>query len=194
MIRYEQPWIDNLLDGASRFGGADARALLTEVGVAAGSHVVDYGCGPGYFSLIAAELVGEGGRVYAVDLEPRMVEMVGTRAIAAGFGNCEALLSDDGRAPVADGAADVVLCVQIMHYAETRAGRVAVARDVTRLLKPGGRALVIQWQPKHGATGITYRNLAAILRSGGLAPGGARHLSDEIYLTIARKPVVPAAG
>ena len=124
MIRYEQPWIENLLDGASRFGGADARALLTEVGVAAGSHVVDYGCGPGYFTLIAAELVGERGRVYAVDLEPRMVELVGTRAIAAGYGNCEALLSDDGRAPVADGAADVVLCVQIMHYAETRAGRV----------------------------------------------------------------------
>ncbi len=188
MERYAQQWIDNLLDGASRFGGADVRAMLTGAGVAAGSRVVDYGCGPGYFTLIAAELVGAAGKVYAVDLEPRMVDLVRRRSAAAGFGNCEAVLSDGSRAPVADGAADVVLCVQIMHYAETRAGRVAVARDVHRLLKPGGRALIIQWQPKHGATGITYANLASVVRSAGLAPEDPRHLTDEIYLTVAHKP------
>ena len=99
MERYAQQWIDNLLDGASRFGGADVRTMLAGAGVAAGSRVVDYGCGPGYFTLIAAELVGAAGKVYAVDLEPRMVDLVRRRSAAAGFGNCEAVLTDGSRGP-----------------------------------------------------------------------------------------------
>ncbi len=42
LVRYEQKWIDNLLDGANRFGAAAVSEMLAEVGVAAGSRVVGF--------------------------------------------------------------------------------------------------------------------------------------------------------
>jgi ubiquinone/menaquinone biosynthesis C-methylase UbiE len=53
--------------------------------VATGDTVVDLGCGPGFFTLPLAELVGPEGRVVAVDVQEGMLEIVRTRAEAAGL-------------------------------------------------------------------------------------------------------------
>ena len=183
--RYTDEWVANLLDADTRFGAAGPGELLA--GVGAGHTVVDYGCGPGYFSLAAARLVGPRGRVWAVDLEPRMVELVRRRAAEAGLGNVAAVASDGTRADLADGVADHIICIQIMHYADGRDGRVAVARDLYRLLKPDGRALIAQWKPKRRATGLPYDELSGILAEAGLACSDARSVTDELYYTIARR-------
>ena len=136
--RYTDEWVANLLDGKKRFGDADPGQMLGELGVTAGSTVVDYGCGPGLFASAAARLVGPSGTVYAVDLEPRMVELARRRAAEAGLVNVCAVSSDGVRAALPDGVADFILCVQIMHYHAKRKDRVAVARDLRRLLKSEG--------------------------------------------------------
>ena len=51
-------------------------AALCQIGVALGQTVLDYGCGPGSFSLAAAKLVGPTGRIYAVDINPWAVSRV----------------------------------------------------------------------------------------------------------------------
>ena len=186
--RYTEEWVANLLDGEKRFGAADPGPMLGELGVTAGSTVVDYGCGPGLFTLAAARLVGSGGTVYAVDLEPRMVELARRRAAEAGLANVRAVTSDGVRAALPDGVADFILCVQIMHYHAKREDRVAVACDLRRLLKAEGRVIIMQWSPERGDTGISYRALAAILRDAGLVTDGAHAVSDELYRTLARKP------
>ena len=186
--RYTEEWVAGLLDGDKRFGEAHPGQMLGSLGVTAGSTVVDYGCGPGLFTLAAARLVGPNGTVYAIDLEPRMVEMVGTRAAEAGLANVRAVSGDGLRAALPDGVADFILCVQIMHYQPKRADRVAVARDLNRLLKADGRIMIMQWNRKHGeATGISYGPLAAIMRDAGLVTDGAHAISDELYRTLARR-------
>ena len=162
--------------------------MLGELGVTAGSTVVDYGCGPGLFALAAARLVGPNGTVYAVDLEPRMVELARRRAAEAGLANVRAVSSDGVRAALPDGVADFILCVQIMHYHAKRKDRVAVARDLRRLLKAEGRVIIMQWGPERGDTGISYRTLAGIMRDAGLVTDGAHAVTDELYRTLARKP------
>ena len=186
--RYTEEWVANLLDGEERFGAADPGPMLGELGVTAGSTVVDYGCGPGLFTLAAARLAGSGGTVYAVDLEPRMVELARRRAAEAGLANVRAVSSDGMRAALPDGVADFILCVQIMHYHAKREDRVAVARDLRRLLKAEGRVIIMQWSPERGDTGISYRALAAIMRDAGMVTDGAHAVSDELYRTLARKP------
>ena len=185
--RYTQEWVTNLLDGDKRFGSADPGQMLAELGVTAGSTVVDYGCGPGLFALAAARLVGPSGTVYAVDLEPRMVELARTRALEAGLANVHAAASDGVRAALPDGVADFILCVQIMHYHAKRTDRVAVARDLRRLLRAEGRVIIMQWAPERGDTGISYRALAGIMHDAGLITDGARPVTGELYRTLARR-------
>ena len=181
--RYTEEWVASLLDVETRFGSDGAGELLA--GAAAGGTVVDYGCGPGYFTLAAARRVGPGGTVYAVDLEPRMVALVRRRAAAAGLSNVTAVASDGARADLPDGIADYIICVQIMHYADGRDGQVAIARDLHRLLKPDGRVLVAQWKPKRRASGLPYDDLCAIMAAAGLTASGAHSMTDELYYTIA---------
>ena len=104
----------------------------------AGSTVVDYGCGPGLFTLAAARLVGTAGKVYGVDLEPRMVELVARRAQEAGLSNVTAVASDGTRAALPDAVADFIVCVQIMHYQPTREQRVAVPATSLGCCGPAG--------------------------------------------------------
>ena len=184
--RYTQEWVAGLLDGAERFGDADLRQMLGGVGVTAGSTVVDYGCGPGLFTLAAARRAGRSGTVYAVDMEPRMVELACARAAEAGLANVRAASADGVRAALPDGVADFIICVQIMHYHPKRQDRVAVARDLNRLLKADGRVMIMQWSAEHGDTGISYRALAAIMHDAGLVTDGAHAVTDELYRTLAR--------
>ena len=188
--RYSKEWIERLLDGA-RFEGVDPRDMLAAHGIGEGRTIVDYGCGPGYLTLAAAELAGPTGKVYAVDKEPSMVELVKQRSDEAGLSNVEAVWNDGSDAPVPSGVADFVLCFLVLHYPDTDDGRAAIARDIARLLKPGGQAVIIQWKAEQRRTsGITYETLAGILESAGLAFEGPHDISDEHYKAVARKPPV----
>ena len=82
-------------------------ATLSAAGVASGQTVVDVGCGPGYFTLPAAELVGPRGKVYGVDVQPEMVEACRQRAAEAGVRQVEVLQSSETHVPLADGIADL---------------------------------------------------------------------------------------
>ncbi len=186
--RYSREWIESLLDGA-RFEGVGPRDVLAAHGVGRGHTIVDYGCGPGYLTLAAAELAGPSGKVFAVDKEPRMVALVKERCADAGLSNVEAVWNGGADSPVPDSAADFVLCFLVLHYPETRDGREAIARDIARLLKPGGEAIIVQWKAEERRTsGITYESLAGIMETVGLAVEGPYPVSDAHYKTIAHKP------
>ena len=186
--RYSREWIESLLDGA-RFEGVGPRDLLAAHGVGSGHTIVDYGCGPGYLTLAAAEQAGPSGKVFAVDKEPRMVELVRERCAEARLSNVEAVWNGGSDAPVPDSAADFVLCFLVLHYPETDDGREAIARDIARLLKPDGQAVIVQWRAdERRSSGITYDSLAGILESAGLAVEGPYPVSDAHYKAIAHKP------
>ena len=144
--RYDKEWIASLLDVEDRLGDTTPERCLRDAGVTAGQTVVDYGCGPGLFTFPAAEIVGAEGKVYAVDIEPRMTALIASRAAELGSQNVTALLNE-GVAPLPSGTADFLILAQVLHYPDETDERVAMARDVARLLRTGGRALVIEWTP-----------------------------------------------
>ena len=54
--------------------------ILLEAGIKPGFHILDYGCGPGSYTVIAAKLAGEAGKVYALDIHPLAIQQVKNRA------------------------------------------------------------------------------------------------------------------
>ncbi len=68
--------------------------ILKDVGIKPGSHVLDYGCGPGGYTTAIAKLVGESGKVYALDIHPLAVQMVKNIALKNQLTNVETICSD----------------------------------------------------------------------------------------------------
>lgn len=108
--------------------------------------VVDVGSAMGYFSLEMARRVGQNGRVVAVDLQPRMLEVLRHRAARAGVADrIETRVCSGEDLGLADLASitDFVLAAHMVHEATDGAG---ILRQAFHLLKPGGILVVIEPQ------------------------------------------------
>jgi SAM-dependent methyltransferase len=126
-------FFDSAVDTA--FPLAYAFHLLGDLG---GRTVVDLGCGDG---VNAVTLASMGARVIAVDSSHQNLKMTGERARANGVQDKVTLVCCDGsRIPVADGSVDRVLCVTLSDQGQ----RVEIARQIRRILKPGGNAVFME--------------------------------------------------
>jgi ubiquinone/menaquinone biosynthesis C-methylase UbiE len=104
--------------------------------LSAGSTVLDLGSGAGFDSVLAALQVGPDGRVIGVDMTPEMRDKATANAALVGLTNVE---FRDGLAealPLADGTADVVISNGVINLCPDK---LAVYRELSRVLKPGGR-------------------------------------------------------
>jgi ubiquinone/menaquinone biosynthesis C-methylase UbiE len=68
--------------------------ILDELGIKEGYSILDYGCGPGSYSIIAARLRGPTGKVYALDIHPMTIQSVQNAAKKKKLANIETILSD----------------------------------------------------------------------------------------------------
>ncbi len=107
--------------------------------LAPGDAVLDLGSGAGLDALIAARLVGGAGRVVGVDLSEAMVAKARANAAAVGAGNLEFRHGNAEALPAEDGAFDAVIVNGLLNLAPEKA---VVVREIFRVLRPGGRALV----------------------------------------------------
>lgn len=130
------------LESADREQMLDVQGIFDALRLEAGRVLADIGSGPGFFSLRAARRVGTAGKVYAVDVQPAMVQRVREQAQAQGLSQVEALQSEENRVPLPDGAADAALVAMVLHEAEDQ---VAFLREVRRVVRPGGRIAIIEW-------------------------------------------------
>jgi ubiquinone/menaquinone biosynthesis C-methylase UbiE len=115
------------------------RQRLEEAGLERGQAVLDYGCGIGSYAIPAAQIVGDGGVVYALDIHPLAVETVARRADKENLANVETIQSDRDTG-LNDESVDAILLYDVLHSVPDKG---ALLCELYRVLKPGGSLSVV---------------------------------------------------
>lgn len=108
--------------------------ILQEAGLKPGYVVLDFGCGPGGYSVVAAEMVGDKGKVFALDIHPLAVQIVKEVASKKGLKNIETVNSDCATG-LEDESVDVAFLYDTFH---TLSQPGAVLKELHRVLKNDG--------------------------------------------------------
>ena len=133
------PWLDR----RERELEEDPDLAMRLIRVARGSTVADLGAGSGYFSVRLAKAVGATGKVYAVDIQQGMLDLLAARVAKEKLTNVVPVLGavDDPKLP--DESLDLVLMVDVYH--ELSAPQVTLGH-LRRALKPGGRLILLEYR------------------------------------------------
>jgi len=108
--------------------------VLREVGIRSGSHVLDYGCGPGGYIPPLAELVGPTGHIYALDMNPAAIEATQRVVVGKKIKNVSTIVSDCSTG-LPEESVDAVLLYDAFH---DLAQPNDVLRELHRVLKTDG--------------------------------------------------------
>lgn len=136
-IGYDEHEISSVPEGANLglgCGNPVALASLKE-----GETVLDLGSGAGFDCFLAAQRVGEKGKVIGVDMTPEMVDKARENALEGNYRNVEFRLGEIENLPVADNSADIVISNCVINLSPDKP---RVFKESFRALKPGGRLMV----------------------------------------------------
>ncbi|WLR50310.1 methyltransferase domain-containing protein [Bacillus tianshenii] len=115
--------------------------VLSALDITKGEVVADLGAGNGFFTLPIAEQTGK--TVYAVDIEPKMLELLQERAKEAAISNITYIESDLENTQITADSTDKVLIGFVMHEVPNRQN---VLQEVERILTSNGVALLLEWE------------------------------------------------
>lgn len=154
--------------------------LLELAQVQQGEAVLDVGCGTGTVAILAKRYVGAMGRVCGIDASPEMIARAKVKAencdIDVRFQNASAQAL-----PFPEASFDVTLSTLMLHHLG-RNGRVDLAREMCRVLRPAGRALIVDFATptrkrtgilkhfRHGHGGVALNKIVGLVESAGFEP------------------------
>jgi SAM-dependent methyltransferase len=148
------------VNSAVHASGPDLAALVEEAGLTGTERVLDMGHGAGHTALAVA---AKAASVTAVDLTPQMVEVATTLAAERGVRNVTFQVADVADLPFEDGAFDLVTNrLSAHHYASPQ----KALAEAYRVLKPGGRLLLIDTVSPEDPALDTWLNAIELLRDG----------------------------
>lgn len=110
-----------------------------------GDRVLELACGPGGPGILAAGRVAPGGAVVLSDVVPEMTAIAAARVEALGLANASTRELDLEQIEQPDASYDVVLCREGLMLVADPA---RAAREIRRVLRPGGRVAVAVWGPR----------------------------------------------
>ncbi len=132
--------------------------LLNAAGLKPGQKVLEVGCGPGFFTIPAAKIVGDKGKVYALDVNPVAVETVRRKIMENNLKNVKIMLADASETGLPDESIDVAFLFGVIHALKDVD---AVMREMHHILKVKGILSVQKswWSEKRLLDAVTKNNL-----------------------------------
>ncbi len=142
---------DHLMSDARRVM-QDPSVILERVGVKEGMTVADLGCGPGFFSIPLATMVGDKGLVYAVDGEPEMLKHLEENIDKSGIQKqrIKIVNADVASTGIPSNSVDLAFFIRLLHDIDDKQ---AFLDEVKRICKPGAKVVDIDWkkgETEHG--------------------------------------------
>jgi len=153
---------------------------------------VDLGCGPGYFLLPAA------GRVkiaWGLDISREMLDAVRRRAAEESIENIRLAETGEDTLPLESDCAAAVLVADVFHELNKPE---RILAEIRRVLKPGGRLMIIDWQRRETPAGppvdhrISAERVKELLSMGGFADIHVAELYEQHYAVLCYNPTEQA--
>ena len=143
-------WKRFAYEGFDRDDWQKPSEVIALLDVAKGAHVTDVGAGGGYFTFKLAAVVGDTGRIYAVDVDDDMIDYLNERIAEEGVGNVEVIRGAYEDPLLPDGRIDLLFTSNTYHHIEARSDYFARVRLD---LAPGGRVAILElndqsWFPR----------------------------------------------
>ncbi|MFA6184205.1 MAG: methyltransferase domain-containing protein [Parcubacteria group bacterium] len=158
-----------------------------------GEKVADFGCGPGYFSLPAAEAVGEEGMVYAFDILPSAIEALESQLKLKNIDNIvikRVNLEKENGTGLENDSMDWVIVKDVLFQNKNKN---IILQEAKRVLKSGGNALIMEWNENvfigpNKETRISKEELGKIIFDEGFIFKKQAGAGDYHYIMIVSKP------
>lgn len=134
-------------------GFLDPVSVVDSFELKEGMAIADFGCGAGYFTILLAERVGSSGKIYALDVQEYALDNVRAKAKINGLSNIETIranLEVLGSSGLPNESQDLVLLANILFQSSKKT---EIIREAKRVLKTGGRLIVIDWEKGNGKFG-----------------------------------------
>ena len=124
-----------------------------------GMTVCDLGAGSGYYTVRMSRLVGPTGKVYAVDIQPRMLELLDRRLKSAGINNVVPVLSTEDDPKLPPKSQDLILLVDVYHeFARPQ----VMLRRLREALKDDGRLVLLEFRKEDTSVPIRLEHKMSI--------------------------------
>lgn len=161
---------------------------LQKLSLVFGDIMADVGCGIGYFTLPAAQIVGAQGTVYAIDISQEMLLAVEQKAREASLSNIRIIKAQENNFQVASGAITYGFASFVLHEADDL---LSFLQEFKRILHESGKAVFIEWEKKETTMGppihhrLAKEELEKVLAVLGFINIRQLKLDDAIYAIVA---------
>lgn len=173
---------------------SDPDKNVEQLDLGQGNFVADFGAGSGFYSFAAAEAVGHSGKVYAIDVQKDLLEKLKTEARnARHLPNVDIVWGDLdhlGGTRLRENSIDVVIAANVFFMLERKDN---ACMEIKRILKKGGRVLVVDWASSFGGMGpqpqdvFSEESAQAIFKKHGFTEDRTIAAGAQHYGTIFRK-------
>jgi|YelNatPaOPRAMG01_1025707.scaffolds.fasta_scaffold03290_9 ubiquinone/menaquinone biosynthesis C-methylase UbiE len=164
-------------------------ATLKSIGLKPGMVFADVGCGSGFFTIPAAQLVGSKGLVYAVDANPAAIEALMAKAYEKGLKNIRATVA------LAEDTVFCIRCVDVVFYSTVLHDfhdPIRVLLNAKKMLLPNGKLVDIDWKKKDMLFGppkhvrFSEEQSITLIKEAGFTVESLTQLNDYQYMIIAK--------
>ena len=137
--------------GINRDEWQQPEKVLAALKIQPGATVADLGSGGGYFTFRLAEAVGPTGKVYAVDIDRDMVELIAERATKEGRSNVQVILARPEDPSLPEAGVDLIFTSNTYHHIEDR---IAYFANLRKYLRRNGRVAIIEFDRRGWLEGL----------------------------------------
>jgi arsenite methyltransferase len=138
-------------EGVNRDEWQQPQKVIAALKIQPGSIVADLGSGGGYFTFRLADAVGPTGKVYAVDVDPDMIDLVAKAAREKSSNNIEPILAKANDPLLPKPGVDLIFTSNTYHHIDNR---VAYFGNLRQSLRPGGRIAILDFDRRAWIEGL----------------------------------------
>jgi ubiquinone/menaquinone biosynthesis C-methylase UbiE len=132
----------------------DEKFIFREINIKPGDYLLDLGCGIGEYSLLASDITGETGFVYAFDFHQSAIISLKNKIKTMGLNNIKAVITDITEPlPLEDRSIDICLIITVLHTLDIENSGDNLFKEISRILKPGGRLITIDCKKESSSFG-----------------------------------------